>query len=151
MRQWTIALAAALAACSSQTKPGTIGQSFDLRQYLPDTLRSTVQPAESTFRQEIPVGPNSAKVELTWTTFRHGSGRYLATISARLLEATPYDSLTLGAVSELANVGSKFEPTESAKIGVGWFKKTLFVHRSGLTPFEFDAQGRRTVGAPVAH
>ncbi|HEX8946345.1 MAG TPA: hypothetical protein VF785_24620 [Gemmatimonadaceae bacterium] len=151
MRRLMIALGAALAACSSQMTPGRVGQTVDLRQYLPDTLRLSVQPADSTFRQEIPVGPNSAKVELTWTTFHHGSGRYLATISARLLEPTKYDSLNLGAVSALANVGSKFEPTESAQIGVAWFKKTLFVHQSGLTPFEFDAQGRRTAALPVAH
>lgn len=149
MRTLCVVLVAALAACSNQMKPGAIGETVDLRQYLPDTLQTVAFSPESTFRQMIVVGPDSARVELTWTTFRHGPGRYLANVSARLLAPVPYDSLSLGQVSELENVGSKFEPSESAKIGVAWFKKTLLVHRAGLTPFVFDAQGRRTIWPAV--
>ncbi|HSQ31278.1 MAG TPA: hypothetical protein VLN49_15565, partial [Gemmatimonadaceae bacterium] len=104
---------------------------------------------DSTFQQEVAVGPNKARVELTWITFRHGSGRYLASVSARLVDPVRYDSLVIGPVSELRNVGTKFDPSESAKLSVDWFKKTFFVHRSGVTPFQFDAQGRRTVWPAV--
>ena len=149
MRHLGIVFIAALAACSGQLKPGAIGETVDLRQYLPDTLQAAAFSPETTFRQVIVVGPDSARVELAWTTFRHGPGRYLANVSARLLAPAPYDSLQLAQVSELENVGSKFEPSESAKIGVAWFKKTLLVHRAGLTPFVFDAQGRRTIWPAV--
>ena len=149
MRQLTLVLAATLAACSGQMQPGAIGETVDLRQYLPDTLRAAGFSPETTFQHVIAVGPDSARVELRWTTFRHGSGRYLANGSARLLAPVPYDSLLLAPVTELDNVGSKFEPSESAKMGVAWFKKTLLVHRAGLTPFAFDAQGRRTIWPAV--
>ena len=151
MRYLMIAAFAGLAACSGHMKPGPLGQQVDLRQYLPDTLRAAAASPESTFRQEVAVGPNRARVELTWTTFRHGSGRYLASVSARLLGPVRYDSLSIGPVSELKNVGTKFDPSESAKMSVDWFKKTFFVHRSGVTPFAFDAQGRRTVWPAVAN
>lgn len=149
MRKGMIVLAAALAGCSSQMKPGAIGEALDMRQYLPDTLRTAAFSPETTFRQVIVVGPDSARVELAWTTFRHGAGRYLANVSARLLAPVPYDSLALVPVSELENVGSKFEPSESAKIGVSWFKKTLLIHHAGETPFVFDAQGHRTIWPAV--
>lgn len=145
MRKWTIVLAAGLAACSGNMKPGPIGQTLDLRQYLPDTLRTPATPPDTTYQDEIVVGPDSARVELTWTAFRHGPGRFVATVSARLLQPVHYDSISIGQVSELKNVGTKFEPVESAKIGIGWYKKKLFVHRSGVTPFRFDANGARTV------
>ena len=40
MRHLGIVFIAALAACSGQLKPGAIGETVDLRQYLPDTLQA---------------------------------------------------------------------------------------------------------------
>lgn len=145
MRIVTLVFVAGLTACSGKMTPGALGNQADLRPFLPDSLRSAPAAAESTFRQEVAVGPNHARVELTWTMFRHGSGRYLASVSARLLEPVRYDTLSLEPVSLLKNVGTKFEPSESATLALGWSKTVFFVHRSGQTPFEFDAQGRRTV------
>ncbi len=145
MRIAIVVLAAGLAACSSNMPAGAVGQQVDLRQYLPDSLRSAPAAAESTFRQEVTVGPNHARVELTWTMFRRGSGRYLSSVAARLVSPVRYDSLTIEPVSRLKNVGTKFEPSESALLALGWSKRVFFVRRSGQTPFEFDALGRRTV------
>ena len=145
MRYSTIVLAAGLAACSGELKPGPVGHAVDMLQYLPDTLRTPSIPPDTTFKQEIVVGPDSARVELTWTRFRRGPGLYLASISARLLQPVRYDSISLGEVSELQNTSTKFRPTESARIAVGWYKKRFLVHRSGVTPFRFDAGGRRIV------
>lgn len=149
MRKRKIVLAAAaLAACSGHTGAGPVGRAIDLRQYLPDTLRTnTSEAAESTFTQRIPVGPDNAPVELTWTSYRHGPGRYVGRIEARLMSAVPYDSLTLGGLSDLANIGSKWAPEASAKIRVGWFKRGLIGRRSGEVDFTFDAGGRRAIGA----
>ena len=144
MRKWTVVLAAGLAACSGKMPPGPIGKALDLRQYLPDTLRTSPARPDTTYRAEIIVGPDSAHVELTWTVFRHGPGRFLESVSARLVQPVHYDSITVGQVSELKNVASKFEPVESAKIEVNWYKKRFFVHRAGVTPFRFDANGTKT-------
>ena len=144
-----IVLAAGLAACSGQMTPGPVGKAVDLREYLPDTLRTPEVPPDTTYRAEIVVGPDSAHVELAWAAFRRGPSRLLANVSARLIKPVRYDSITLGRVSELINVASKFEPVESARIEVGWYKKKLFVHRSGVTPFRFDANGRRTIWPPM--
>ena len=143
MRKWTFVFAVALAACSGKMPPGPTGRPMELRKYLPDSLKTAPFPPDSTYRQEIVVGPDSARVELTWTTFRHGTGWYLSSISARLVQPVRYDSLTLGEVSELTNIGSKPQPIESAKIGVLWFKTRFFAHTSGVTPFAFGANGRR--------
>jgi hypothetical protein len=66
----------------------------------------------------------------------------LASVTGRLLEAAPYDSITLGAVSDLRNVGSKFEQIESGKIQVRWFKSSFMRHSSGASGFTFDAEGK---------
>ena len=150
MRRWTLALATVLAACTGQLELGPIGQPLDLRQYLPDSLRTpTATTTDSIFRQEIRVGPDTARVELTWTTFQHGSGRYLSEISARLLAPVRYDGLTLGNVSELRNAGTKFQIVESATVQVGWSKRSIFGRKAGATGFSFNAGGGRTIGLPV--
>lgn len=150
MRRWMLASAVLLTACSGQLQPGPLGQAVDMREYLPDSLRAQtdVKP-DSTFRAQIVVGPDSAHVEIEWATFRLTTGRYFASISARLTATAKLDSLRLGNVSELINMGSKTDPLESAKIQVLWFKHVLWRHRSGATNFGFDAAGRRTV-SPAA-
>lgn len=153
MRKWMVALTAAFVGCSSgRTEAGAIGQALDLRQYLPDTLRATTAPAaDSTFKQEIPVGPDSARVEMVWTTYQHGSGRFLSTISARLIAPVQYDSLRLGNLSNLKNSGTKFRPVESTSAQVLWFKRTMFGRKSGVMNFGFDAAGVRMIGPATAH
>ena len=147
MRGWILAFAVVVTACSGRREAGPIGRPLDMRQYLPDSLRSVVASGtDSTFRQEIPVGPDSARVEMTWTAFQHGSGRYLSTISARLVAPVQYDSLVLGNISELKNSGTKSEPFESAKAQVAWFKRGIFGRKAGVMNFGFDAAGRRTIG-----
>ena len=141
-----MALAAGLVGCSGELQPSPIGRELDLRQYLPDTLRSRATAVDSTFRQEMPVGPDSARVEMVWTTFQRDSGRFLSGVSARLVTPVRYDSLTLGNISELKNAGSKTRPVASAKVQVGWFKRTLLMHRSGVMNFSFDAGGSRSIG-----
>ena len=150
MRSWTLVLATVLAACTGQTKAGPIGQPLELRQYLPDSLRSpTATIADSIFRQEIRVGPDTARVELTWTAFQHGPGRYLSEVSARLVAPVSYSGLTLGNVSQLRNSGTKFQSVESATVQVGWSKRSLFGRKTGAMAFSVDAGGGRTIGLPV--
>ena len=147
MRGWVLALAIVVTACSGRTEAGPIGRPLDMRQYLPDSLRSAVASGtDSTFRQEIRVGPDSARVEMSWTAFQHGSGRYLATVSARLVTPVQYDSLVLGNISDLKNSGTKSGPIESAKAQVAWFKRGIFGRKAGVMNFGFDAAGRRTIG-----
>ena len=148
MRRLVI-LVTALAACRGQTQPGPIGKPLELRQYLPDSLRSATSSADSTFRQEIPVGPDSARVELVWNTFQHDSGRFLAELSARLVAPVRYDSLTLGNISGLQNVGTKTRPIESANVQVGWFRRAGLGHESGVMNFGFGGDGRRMIGPPA--
>ena len=138
MRFTLFILALFASACSKPTtNPGPIGQPVNLRQYLPDSLRSGPTEADSTFRQQVHVGPDSANVEMEWATFRHTSGRYLNKISAKLVSAAPYDSLVLGTVSDLRNAGSKSQPVESGRIKVAWFRG----RKSGEMSFDFDAAG----------
>lgn len=152
MRSWTLVFAAALAACTGRTDAGPIGHPIELRRYLPDSLRSTtVAMPDSIFRRVIQVGPDSARVELVWTAFQHGSGRYLSGISARLMGPTTYDSLTLGSISRLRNAGSKFQMVESATVQVGWFRRSIAGLKDGATDFEFDAAGRSVRHARPAH
>jgi hypothetical protein len=146
-----LALATALVGCSGRTEAGAIGKELELRQYLPDSLRATTAAAaDSTFRQEIPVGPDSARVELVWTTFQHGSGRFLAAVSARLVAPVQYDSLRFGNISKLRNTGTKSRPIESTNAQVVWFKRTTFGHKAGVMNFGFDAAGGRTIGPAAA-
>jgi hypothetical protein len=137
----TIMLGLAITACSGKSAPGPLGSPVDLRGALPDSLQSETAP-DSVYHQRITVGPDSAAVELSWTMFQHGSGRYLASVSGRLLAVAPYDSITLGGVSRLRNVGSKFEHVESGKIQVRWFKSAFMHDTSGSIGFTFDALGR---------
>lgn len=150
MRPFAIALAASLmaglAGCSGELQPNAIGKELDVRQYLPDTLRSPATPVDSTFHQEMPVGPDSARVEMTWTSFPRGPGRFLAGVSARLVSPVHYDSLSVGNISDLKNSGSKEKPVAAAKVQVAWFKHTLVFHRSGVMNFSFDAAGSRSIG-----
>ena len=152
MRRRMLALAVALAACSGRTEAGAIGQTLELRQYLPDSLRSTspTSAGDSTFRQQIPVGPDSARVEMVWTTFQHDSSRLLSSVSARLISPVGYDSLTLGNISELRNDGTKTRAVESANAEIGWFKHGGFRHKAGVMNFRFNAMGRRIIGPSAA-
>ena len=111
MRRGALVTILAVTACSGSTNAGPIGAALDLRQYLPDSLRASASgTVDSTFRQVIRVGPDSAQVEVTWSAFQNGPGRYLASLSARLLAAAPYDSLSVRDLDELKNAGSKFIP-----------------------------------------
>ena len=149
MRSRTAALLVlALLACSGRTEAGPIGQPIDLRRYLPDSLRTSTGH-DSTFRQEVPIGPESAPVEVVWTTFQRDPGRYLATVSAQLRAPAPYDSITVGNVSSLRNVGSKFVPIEGGSVRVSWFGRRLFRRIQGSTTFGFDAAGRHTIEPDV--
>jgi hypothetical protein len=121
-----------------------------MRQYLPDSLKTTTNAAaDSTYRQEMRVGPDSARVEMEWTAFQHGTSRLLARLSARLLAPVQYDSLKLGAISGLQNTGTKTNAVESANIQVAWFKRSPVGHKTGVMNFTFDAAGVRTVGPPA--
>jgi hypothetical protein len=152
MPKLVVALAAALVGCSGRTEAGGIGRTLELRQYLPDSLRATTAPAaDSTFKQEIPVGPDSARVEMVWTTYQHGSGRFLSTVSARLVAPAPYDSLRFGNISSLRNSGTKSGPIESTSAQVVWFKRTILGRKAGVMNFGFDAAGRRMIGPAAAH
>lgn len=147
MRNWMLALAAALAGCAGKTEAGPIGAPVQMGQYLPDSLRAgATGPTDSTFRQEIRIGPDSARVEMVWTTFRHTTGRYLASVSARLVAAARYDSLQLGDITSLRNSGTKEQPVEYANTQVRWFKRRLFGRKAGILNFGFDAHGSRTIG-----
>ena len=151
MRSWVVALAAALVGCSGRTEAGAIGRTLELRQYLPDSLKATTAPAsDSTFKQEIPVGPDSARVEIVWTSFQHDSSHLLSSVSARLIAPVGYDSLTLGNISELRNDGTKTRAIESANAQIGWFKRRVFSHKAGVMNFRFNAMGRRIIGPSAA-
>ena len=151
MRSRTAALLVGLTltACSGRTDAGPIGQPIDLRRYLPDSLRTSTG-RDSTFRQEVPIGPEGAPVEMSWTTFQRDAGRYLATVAAQLRAPAPYDSIKVGEVSDLRNVGSKFVPIEGGKVRVRWFGRRLFRRVQGSTTFGFDAAGRHTIEPDVA-
>jgi hypothetical protein len=149
MRACMAILGVALAACSGRMEPGPIGQPLDLRQYLPDSLKaSSPGSVDSTYRQPVSLGPDSARVELSWTAFQHGSGHYLATITARLLTEARYDSLKLVDPSDLQNSGSKWQADESAKVRLVWFKKGPLGLKSGALRFWFSATGKRLSGLP---
>lgn len=152
MRSWMLLVAAALVGCSGRTEAGPIGQALELRQYLPDSLRSTspTSAGDSTFRQQIPVGPDSARVEMVWTSFQHDSSRLLSSVSARLIAPVQYDSLTLGNISQLHNDGTKTRAIESANAQIGWFKRGVFGHKAGVMNFGFNAMGRRIIGPSAA-
>ena len=148
MRRWTGLLLVALCGCSSQMRPGPIGKQLDLRLYLPDSLRQiTANASDSAFHVQIPVGPDKAPVELSWTAATHTGGRYLTTLDARLVNAAPYDSLTISDLSDLQNLGSRSMPVESATLHILWFKRTWHGRQHGATSFGFDANGRRTIEA----
>jgi hypothetical protein len=139
--------AVVFAACSGELQPGPIGQPLEMRQYLPDSLRSeAAAKPDSTFRQTIPVGPDSARVEIEWATFRHATGRYVSSVSARLTKSTKLDSLRLGNVSALKNSGTKTDPIESGNVQVLWYMHRITGRQSGAMNFGFDAVGRRTIG-----
>jgi hypothetical protein len=145
MHRLTLTFIAMLAGCN-RMDPGPIGKPLDLRQYLPDSLRSaSARGDDSTFRHQIVLGPGNARIEMTWMSFRHGAGRYLSTVSARLGARASYDSITIGEPSELRNVGSKFRPIESATVRIGWFRRTVLGQRAGVTNFQFGADGRRFI------
>lgn len=146
MRSLTLSLAFALMACSRSKSPGPIGRPLDLRQYLPDSLKAGVVP-DSAFRHQLRVGPDSALVEVTWTLLRNGPSRLLGEVSARLVEPVKYDSLTIGDIGDLKNVGTKTDPVESANMKITWFKTWLARSKRGITDFQFDAKGRRMVTA----
>ena len=148
MRRVSMAAVFALfAACTGQAPAGAIGQPIDLKPYLPDSLRApSAATPDSTYRQLIPVGPDSAQVEMAWSTFKHTTGRYVSSISAELKAPAKYDSLLLANVSSLKNSGTKEAPVEAGNVQVLWFRHTLLWHRSGAMNFGFDAAGRRTIG-----
>jgi hypothetical protein len=147
MRRRMLVLTVALAACSGRTESGAIGPTLDLRQFLPDSLRSIAPAAsDSTYRQQFAVGPDSARVEIVWKSFTRNSGRFLSAVSANLVAPAPYDSLRYGNISGLHNSGTKTSAIESAKLQVAWFKHTLLWHRAGVMNFTFDAAGSRTIG-----
>jgi len=126
---------------------GPIGPPVDLRKFLPDSLRASTAPgSDTTFHQQMRVGPDSAPVELTWTAYQHGSGHYLATISGRLLADAQYDSLALQDVSDLENRGSKSVVDEAARIRVAWWKKSGVGTTTGMKSFWFTASGKSLVG-----
>jgi hypothetical protein len=135
------------AACSSRDIPaGPIGEAMDLRALLPTGLRDAARSTpDTTYSQRLSVGPDSAAVELVWTAFGVGTGRYLATLTARLIAPASYDSVRLGDVA-VENAGSKFDPVEAATIDLRWFKRSIGLRRSGATRFRFEAIGRRIVG-----
>ena len=150
MRRWMPVLVLLVTACSGQLSPGPVGQPLDLKQYLPDTLRAeSAAIPDSTFSQEFTVGPDSARVELHWATFRHTTGRYVSSISGQLKSPVNYDSFRLANVSSLKAVGTKSEPVEAGTIQVLWFKHKLSLHSSGAINFGFDAAGSRTIGPVV--
>jgi len=146
MRSLMLSLALGLMACSGSKSPGPIGRPLDLRQYLPDSLKTGVVP-DSAFRHQLRVGPDSALVEVTWTPLRNGPSRLLGEVSARLVEPVKYDSLTIGDIANLKNVGTKTDPVESASMKIRWFKTWLTRPRTGVADFEFDAKGRRMTTA----
>ena len=144
MRWLTVVSVVLLAACSGTLPPGPMGQPLDMREYLPDTARSGTP--DSTFRAQLKLGPDSTSVEMEWATFRHTTGRYVSTLSGRTLTPSRLDSVRIGNVSSLQNMGTKTEPIESGTVQLLWFKHTLLWHSSGAKNFGFDALGRRTIG-----
>jgi len=146
MRSWTTAFVVALSACSGTRAAGPIGSTLDLRGYLPDSIRAAVTKAgDSTFHHQIRVGPDSAPVEMTWTVATTGRGRYLTSLSAKLLQPVGYDSLVMGDAYDLKNVGSRWAEVEAAQVRVAWYKRVLF-RRAGIHSFVFDASGQARIG-----
>ena len=134
----------ALLACGGSEQLRPIGENIDLRHFLPDSLQFITPAAGDTvFHRRLTVGPDSARVEVRWQSAQHGGGRYLTALSALVVGASPYDSLTVGDVADLVNVGSKTKPIESAKVRIGWFKSG---GRAGRVDFTFDATGKHLVG-----
>jgi hypothetical protein len=143
MRRSFVLALLALAACSREKPPGEIGGTLDLRAFLPDTLRqiASTQP-DTSFTRVVRVGPDSAPVEVTWSAFGHGHGRFLGTSSARLTKPVRYDSLRFGNPTNLKNVGTKDSVNAFATLEVGWYKTTLFIRRHGAMTFGITARGR---------
>jgi len=142
----TLVLLMAIVACSGKTDAGPIGEPIDMRQFLPESLLTvTTGMPDSAFRHEVKIGSDSARVEATWKSVRHGPGLYLTDVRARLLSAAPYDSLRIGPVSSLQNVGTKSAPVEAAAVRLSWFKKAAAEQKQGSISLEFDAAGRRLV------
>ena len=131
-----------VAACHGRTPAGQIGEPLDLRAFLPDTLKQLVSSeSDTSFSRRIKVGPDSVPVQITWTSFRHGPGRYLGTVSGKLMEPAPYDSMRVGSPSNLANDGTKDTVNATATIQVDWFKRFLMLNRRGTVAFRFNARG----------
>ena len=109
---------------------------------MPDTLKKIAGTATDTsFSRVVRVGPDSAPVEVTWTAFGHGHGRFLGTSSARLTRPVRYDSLHFGNPTSLRNAGTKDSVNAIATLEVGWYKTTLFVHRHGTANVGIAARG----------
>lgn len=143
---FTIGLGIALTACSGRTPAGSIGHAPDLREYLPDSLRTIRSAATDTaFHVGVKVGPDSAPITVSWTTGQRGAGRYLVSVSAQLESPVNYDSLRFGEVRELQNLGSRGAPIEAATVEIAWFRRRLFWAQSGLVNVGIDALGRRTL------
>jgi hypothetical protein len=150
MRRWTFSLAVAVMACSGTKKPGPLGQPIDLRDYLPPELKTGGVSVDTAYHQRLKVGPDSALIEVTWTPLQNGKARLLGEVKAELLEPVKYDSLRIGEIGNLINIGSKMEPVESAALKVRWFKTWFTRPRAGYTDFQFDAKGRRMI-TPERH
>jgi len=145
MRPMLVLLMATI-ACSGKTDAGPIGAPIDMRPFLPESLRTvTAGLPDSAFTHVVKLGSDSAQVEATWKSVRHGPGRYLTEVHARLLSAAPYDSLSIGPVAELHNVGTKSEPVEAGTVRLNWFKESAADQKRGSINLEFDAVGRRLV------
>lgn len=145
MRVLAVACLLAVTACSRRLEPGPLSREIDLRQYLPDSLRSVTTPTDSTFEKDVQVGPDGAHVRFTWNRFQRGSGRYLGTVGVRLLDSVRYDSVGVGPPSDLKNSGTKQQIVASATLSLAWSKRVFLWHKSGTTRFEFDAAGRTRV------
>ena len=143
MRSLLVSLAFALTACSGTRSPGPLGQPLDLKEYLPEALKTGVP--DTAFHHRLKVGPDSALIEVTWTPFVNGRNRLLGEVRAQLLEPVKYDSITIGEIGSLQNFGTKSEAVESAGMKIRWFKTWWRRRSSGFTDFEFDAKGRRMV------
>jgi len=143
MRKPALAGLAFLAACYGSTPAGPIGQELDLRAYLPDSLRSLASTqADTTFRRQIKVGPDSVPVEISWTSFHHGPGRFLGVVNGKLLRPARYDSLRFGNPSNLGNDGTKDTINATATVQVDWFRRVLLFNRHGSASFRFNARGQ---------
>lgn len=143
MRRWTLSLALALMACSGTKNPGPVGQ-LDLREYLPPEFKTGGVP-DTAYHVRFKLGPDSALIDVSWTPLQNGKARLLGDIKAELVEPVKYDSLRIGEIGNLINIGTKDEPVESATMKIRWFKTWLTRPRAGVTNFQFDAKGRRAV------